>query len=234
MILKTTAIILRAIKYRESDLILTALSRDYGKIALIAKAARRAESKFGAALDLLTLSELVFYEGANLKLLKEASIMVDFRDLKRDYDRLEAALQAASLLNQLIEDEHPDRPVFDLYADFLAHLGSLKKLRMGKLAFKLKLLRAAGLAPRLNRCARGGHLLAQEIWFSAQSGGLVCPECHQAGDTRLQPGTAQSFKMLLGARWNRLDRLALYSRELEIAHRLIDEFIGYHLRVVQK
>ncbi|MCI2429188.1 DNA repair protein RecO [Candidatus Acetothermia bacterium] len=234
MIRKTTGIILRAIKFRESDLILTALSRDYGKISLIAKAARRPESKFGAALDLLTLSELVFYEGENLKLLKEASIVADFRKVKREYERLETALQAASLLNQLIEDEHPDRAVFDLYEDFLSHLDYLKRPSMGELAFKLKLLRAAGLAPRLNRCARGGHLLTRELWFSAQHGGLVCSECHQAGDTRLQPGTAQSLKMLLGASWERLDRLALYEDELEIAHRLIDEFIGYHLRAVRR
>jgi DNA repair protein RecO (recombination protein O) len=37
MILKTIGFILRAIKFRESDLILTVLSRDYGKISLIAK-----------------------------------------------------------------------------------------------------------------------------------------------------------------------------------------------------
>ncbi|MDW8141576.1 MAG: DNA repair protein RecO [Candidatus Bipolaricaulota bacterium] len=234
MILKTIGFILRAIKFRESDLILTVLSRDYGKIALIAKGARRSESKFGAALDLLTLSELVFYEGENLKLLKEASILNDFRDLKREYERLETALHAASLLNHLIEDEHPDRAIFDLYQDFLSHLGHLKKLRLGELAFKLKLLRAAGLAPRFNRCARGGHRLATELWFSTQHGGLVCAECHQAGDTRLEPGTAQSLKMLLGTNWERLDRLALYDNELEMAHRLMDEFIGYHLRDVRR
>lgn len=234
MILKTVGFILRAIKFRESDLILTVLSREYGKISLIAKAARRTESKFGAALDLLTLSELVFYEGENLKLLKEASILHDFRDLKREYERLETALHAAALLHHLIEDEHPDRAIFDLWGEFLSHLGHLKKLRLGELAFKLKLLRAAGLAPRLNRCARGGHLLSQELWFSAQHGGLVCAECHQAGDTRLQPGAAQSLKMLLGASWERLDRLTLYEDELEMAHRLVDEFIGYHLRAVRR
>jgi DNA repair protein RecO (recombination protein O) len=156
MILKTIGFILRAIKFRESDLILTVLSRDYGKISLIAKGARRTESKFGAALDLLTLSELVFYDAENLKLLKEASILEDYRALKGDYDRLTLALQTAHLLNQLIEEHHPDRAVFEFLQDFLSELGFLKDLDVAAVAVKLKLMRALGIAPRMGSCARAG------------------------------------------------------------------------------
>ncbi len=234
MILKTVGFILRAIKFRESDLILTVLSRDYGKIALIAKAARRTESKFGAALDLLMLSELVFYDAENLKLLKEASIIEEYRTLKGDYERLSLALQSAHLLNQLFEEHHPDRAVFELLKDFLDELSRMGNLALGGLAFKLKLLRALGIVPRMGSCARGGHRLTDEFWFSPQSGGFVCGECHQAGDTRLTPRLAQSLKMVLGLGWGKLDRLALAGAEIKLADGLLDEFIGFHLKVTQK
>jgi DNA repair protein RecO (recombination protein O) len=248
MILKTVGFILRAIKFRESDLILTVLSRDYGKISLIAKAARRTESKFGAALDLLTLSELVFYDAENLKLLKEASIIEEYR--ASDYERLSLALQSAHLLNQLFEEHHPDRAVFELLKDFLDGLSRMGNLALGGLAFKLKLLRALGIVPRMGSCARGGHELRltstlpsrrlgktnspDEIWFSPQSGGFVCGECHQAGDTRLSPRLAQSLKMVLGLGWEKLDRLTLAGDEIKLADGLLDEFIGFHLKVTQK
>jgi DNA repair protein RecO (recombination protein O) len=254
MILKTIGFILRAIKFRESDLILTVLSRDYGKISLIAKGARRTESKFGAALDLLTLSELVFYDAENLKLLKEASILEDYRALKGDYDRLTLALQTAHLLNQLIEEHHPDRAVFEFFKDFLEALGSLRDLDLAALAVKLKLMRALGIAPRMSSCARRGPgcvwavrlrqplagederqaKLADEIWFSPQSGGFVCGACHQAGDTRLPLRLAQNLKMILGLGWDKLDRLALTEDDITLAQGVLDEFIGFHLKTLQK
>lgn len=231
MILKTIGFILRAIKFRESDLILTVLSRDYGKISLIAKGARRTESKFGAALDLLTLSELVFYDAENLKLLKEASIIEDYRMIKSDYERLTLALQSVHLLNQLVEEHHPDRAIFEFLKGFLDELGSLKNLELAAVAAKLKLMRALGIAPRMSSCSRGRHKLTDEFWFSPQSGGFVCAECRQAGDTRLSPRLAQNLKMILGLGWSKLDRLALSEDEITLAHRLLDEFIGFHLKV---
>jgi len=250
MIRKTIGFILRAIKFRESDLIITVLTRDYGKISLIAKGARRTESKFGAALDLLTLSELVFYDAENLKLLKEASILEDYRALKGDYDRLTLALQTAHLLNQLIEEHHPDRAVFEFLQDFLSELGFLKDLDVAAVAVKLKLMRALGIAPRMSSCVRcaqtpprrgegsspfpfregGRGVRSDEIWFSPQSGGFVCGACHQAGDTRLSPRLAQNLKMILGLSWSKLDRLALNEDEIKLTHGLLDEFIGFHLR----
>jgi recombinational DNA repair protein (RecF pathway) len=252
MILKTIGFILRAIKFRESDLILTVLTRDYGKISLIAKAARRTESKFGAALELLTLSELVFYDAENLKLLKEASILEDYRALKGDYDRLTLALQTAHLLNQLIEEHHPDRAVFEFLQDFLSGLSSLKNLDVGAVAVKLKLMRALGIAPRMGSCARRGPgcvwavrlrqppagederqaKLADEVWFSPQNGGFVCGACHEASDTRLSPRLAQTLKMILGLGWDKLDRLALTEDEVILAQRVLDEFIGFHLKAL--
>lgn len=232
MILKTVGFILRAIKFRESDLILTVLSRDYGKISLIAKGARRTESKFGAALDLLTLSELVFYDAENLKLLKEASIIEDYRTLKSDYERLTLALHTAHLLNQLVEEHHPDQVVFEFLRDFLNDLGSLQNLDLAAIAVKLKLMRALGIAPRMSSCARGRHRLTDEFWFSPQSGGFVCAECHQAGDTRLSPRLAQNLKMILGLSWDKLDRLTLNKDEITLTHGLLDEFISFHLKAL--
>jgi DNA repair protein RecO (recombination protein O) len=230
MILKTVGFILRAIKFRESDLILTVLSRDYGKISLIAKGARRTESKFGAALDLLTLSELVFYDAENLKLLKEASILEEYRAVKSDYERLTLALQSVHVLQSFIEEHHPDRTIFELLQNFLDELGSLKNLGVAAVAFKLKLMRALGIAPRMSSCARGRHRLTDVFWFSPQSGGFVCAACHQAGDTRLSPRLAQNLKMILGLSWSKLDRLALSEDEIALAHRLLDEFMGFHLK----
>jgi DNA repair protein RecO (recombination protein O) len=233
MIRKTIGFILRSIDVRESDSVLTVLTRDYGKISLIAKGARKTESKFTSALDALTLSELVFYEGEDLKLLKEASIVRDFRAVKRGYHRLEVALEAARLAHLLIEEEDPDLPVFVLFGEALAGLGEMDQHALWALAFKLKLLRVLGIAPRLGRCAGCGKALAPELWFSPAGGGLVCPVCHRAGDTRVEAKLAQELKMILGMPWEKLDRLVVSDENIKLASRLLDELIGYHLKSVR-
>jgi DNA repair protein RecO (recombination protein O) len=233
MIHKTIGLILRAIDYRESDSILTVLTYDYGKISLIAKGARRTDSKFTASLDLLTLSELVFYEGENLKLLKEATIVYDFRGIKRSYEHLEVAMESLRLAYLLIEDDHPDKAVFDLLREGLTQLGGITQQGLWALAFKLKFLRALGVAPRLAHCTNCGKTLSQDIWFSPASGGLVCPECHRAGDTRIEAKLAQELKMVLGMGWDKLDRLVLPTQDVTLAHRLLDELVGYHLKPIK-
>jgi len=233
MIYKTLGLILRSIDYRESDSILTVLTHRYGKIALIAKGARRTDSKFTASLDLLTLSELVFYEGENLKLLKESTIVNDFRSVKRSYEHLEVAMESLRLANLLIEDDHPDETMFELMQAGLLRLGNVTQHALWALAFKLKFLRALGVAPRLAHCTTCGKTLSNDLWFSPASGGLVCKECHRAGDTRIEAKLAQELKMVLGMSWDKLDRLVLPAQEITLAHRLLDELVGYHLKSVK-
>lgn len=233
MIHKTVGFILRSIDYRESDSILTVLTHRYGKIAFVAKGARRTDSKFTAALDLLTLSELVFYEGENLKLLKEATIVDDFRAVKRDYDRLEVAMEAIRLAHLLVEDEHPDEAIFTLLQEGISQLGRTQQVLLWALAFKLRFLRVLGVAPRLGHCANCGKALTPELWFSPASGGLVCKECYRAGDTRVEAKLAQELKTILGMNWEKLDRLVLPAQDITLAHRLLDELVGYHLKSVK-
>jgi DNA repair protein RecO (recombination protein O) len=234
MIHKTIGFILRSTDYRESDSILTVLTHRYGKIAFVAKGARRTDSKFTAALDLLTLSEFVFYEGENLKLLKEATIVDDFRAVKRDYDRLEVAMEAIRLAHLLIEDDHPDEAIFALLREGFSRLGRTQQVLLWALAFKLRFLRALGVAPRLGPCAGCGKALTPELWFSPANGGLVCKECHRAGDTRVEAKLAQELKMILGMNWEKLDRLVvLPAQDITSAHRLLDELVGFHLKSVK-
>ena len=61
--LKTEAIVLRSIRYGEADRILHLYTRDHGRLAAIAKGARRASSKFGARLEPLSQVNLLLRQG---------------------------------------------------------------------------------------------------------------------------------------------------------------------------
>jgi len=234
---KATALILKSIAFKESDLIVTALTSEAGCLSLIAKGARRAKSRFGAALDLLTMSELVYYDRPQLKLLSQADILTAYLHLKADYDRLQLALRAARRLLLLQhEGGGRDGASFSLFSDLLARLdqGPVKEPGLYELAFKLKLAQVMGVAPRFDRCAGCGAPLQGALWFSVERGGIIGKECQARQRTArlgkpLDPGSAKGLQMALHLPFEKLDRLKLPPELVAQGESLIDRFLAYHL-----
>lgn len=237
---KATALILKSIAFKESDLIVTVLTPEAGCLSLIAKGARGAKSRFGAALDLLTLTELIYYERPQLKLLSQADIITAYLNLKGDYDRLQLALRSARQLLLVLEEGGRDGSSFVLFQDLLARLDRppVKQLAVYELAFKLKLAQVLGVAPRLDRCASCGASLQGALWFSVERGGVVGEECQarDRGTQRGRPldsGSAKGLQMALKLPFAKLDRLKLSSEQIAQGETLIDRFIAYHLHPVR-
>ncbi|MCR4403826.1 MAG: DNA repair protein RecO [Candidatus Acetothermia bacterium] len=244
---KATGFVIRAFDYQESSRIVTLLSPRLGKISLLAKGARKLESRFGAALDLLNLIEVVFYEGRGLKLLKEAALIEGYPRLKRDYDRLEVALQAARALNLLLREGQGESRAYRLFQELLQELdreGELVRLSLLQLGFKLKLIDYLGFGPELEACASCGRPLARDepAWLSPQAGGLVCADCRaaqaqaQAGAgpraCEVPPPLAQAWRASLRFPLAKLSRLVLPEELIGLGEELLEEFIAYHLQPI--
>lgn len=228
-IAKAAAFIIRAMDFRESDLIVTAFSEEFGKFSCIAKGARKSD-RFGAALDLLTLTELLFYEGKSLKLLKDAAIIESYPKLKRDYERLETALHCARALNLLVKEGQEERQVFHLFGELLQELETDKDPRVLKLGFQLKLVNKLGFGPQLEHCSLCKRSLTNEAWFSFQAGGLTCSDCK--GDVEIGSRAAKILWMLLRLPLSKLNRIILSDDVLELNAKLLSKFIAYHLQPI--
>jgi len=71
------AIVLRRLDYGEADRILTLLTREYGKLAAIAKGSRRAKTRSGSGLDLFTRSQMMLAKGRNLDVVAQSEQAMD-------------------------------------------------------------------------------------------------------------------------------------------------------------
>src|SRR2546428_9918428 len=78
------AVVLRRLDYGEADRILTLLTREHGKLAVIAKGSRRAKARMGNGLDLFTRSQMPLGQGPNLDLAAPAEPRRDVRHTNRD------------------------------------------------------------------------------------------------------------------------------------------------------
>jgi DNA repair protein RecO (recombination protein O) len=177
--LRTEAIVLRSIRYGEADRILHLYTPYHGRLSAIAKGARRARSRFGARLEPFFHVRAVLHEGRSELLTVTSVDTIASHGALRDHAAtLDAAARACDAVTRLFETTEPHPEVFQLLANELRILGSdATQARPGNgLAFRLKLLLAAGIVPQLAACAVCGeteHLSG----FSGAAGGVVCTAC---------------------------------------------------------
>jgi DNA repair protein RecO (recombination protein O) len=180
---KTEAVVLRSMRYAEADRILHLYTPHRGRVSAIAKGVRRARSRFGGRLEPYFRLNIELHEGRGELLTVTGAQTVDGHPrLRADARSLDAAARACDAVGRLFETSEPHPGVFNLLCRQLALLdeqagGRRAPLgRAGALAFRLKLLLAAGLAPQLSACAACGepdHL----VGFSGAAGGVVCSAC---------------------------------------------------------
>ena len=170
---------LRSMRYGEADRILHLYTLDRGRLSAIAKGVRRARSRFGGRLEPFFRLRIELHEGrSELLTVTGAQTLDGYARLRMDAGALDAAARACDAVGRLFETSEPHASVFHLLCRKLSLLDErpAAATREAALAFRLKLLLAAGLAPQLGACATCGeneHLVA----FSGEAGGVVCAAC---------------------------------------------------------
>jgi DNA repair protein RecO (recombination protein O) len=182
--IKTEGIVLRTMRYGEADRILHLFTPHRGRVGAIAKGVRRSRSRFGGRLEPFFRLNLVLYEGrSDLLTVTSAETIAPHARLREDGPAIDAASRASDAVGRLFDTPDPNPAVYHLLANELTLLETDPQkhaTQANQLAFRLKLLLAAGLAPQLGGCAVCGereHLTA----FSGAAGGTVCGACEGSG-----------------------------------------------------
>ena len=227
---KTEAIVLRSIRYGEADRILHLYSRERGRIGAVAKGVRRPKSRFGGRLEPMFRVALVLHEGrGELSTVTSVQTVHAHAGLRESRDALVRATQACEAILRLFDSAEPNVPAYNLLCHELALLDARPDVatRAQSLAFRMKLLLAAGFVPELASCASCGereHLGA----FSAGAGGVVCAAC-EAGSFPLD---APAHEFLVAALAKPLaEAPGGEERALNQADRAIAETLEHHAHV---
>lgn len=227
---KTEAVVLRSIRYGEADRVLHLYSVDRGRIGAIAKGVRRTRSKMGGRLEPLSRVRLVLRPGrGDLSTVTSVDTVDPHPGLRERRATLERATEACEAVLRLLDSSEPNAAAYHLLCNQLALLNSSPEAatRAQSLAFRLKLLLAAGFAPELASCASCGeaeHLAG----FSPPAGGVVCGGC-EAGSFPLGPDAHRFLVEALGRPLSEAPVVA--AAALGQADRAIAETLEHHAHV---
>ncbi len=220
-------IVVRTLRYREADSLVTFVSPQHGRIGAIAKGARKTSSRRGGRLQPITRLNAQFHPGRTLATVTQVESIDVYRGIKGSLLKVVTAEAGCELAMLLMQEEQPAPDTYQTLVDFLGGLDQgLDEESLGRLvAAELALLADAGFRPTLEHCAgcRTSTLLET---FSYGRGGLLCASCseHEAGAFRIQPPLSMRIRDLA-----RGDGLTTPTRHDEAASAIVDGFITFHI-----
>jgi DNA repair protein RecO (recombination protein O) len=146
-----TGLILRARPLTETSLIIHWLTPDFGRIATVAKGARRAKSPFAGKLDLFYLADFSFSRSrrSDLHALREVNLRETHGAIRADIRKLSQAAYATHFIEQATEAETPLPGIYKLLRGFLDCLCAGNAANQLVFTLELKLLDELGLEPNL-------------------------------------------------------------------------------------
>jgi DNA repair protein RecO (recombination protein O) len=218
---KSDALVIRQADFSETSRVVTLFTREFGKIAALAKGAKRLKGPFEAALDLLAHCRIVFLRKSSggLDLLTEAQLISRFKPRERDLASLYGGYYIAELLDALSEDYDPHPVLFDESVAALQRLSEETNPRLTIVRFELVLLREIGQLPAFEECVVCGTTAEADRSFAfwVSQGGLICKNCQREDYTqnRLHAGTIAILKRLAAEQDPALPRLAVTDAQLK-------------------
>lgn len=183
-LIKTTGIVTKTTKYGETSLIVTMLTRDFGKISAIAKNARSKRSRMLAGLQLFAYSEIVMYKAKSkngLYSIDEMNVLESFNTLRTDLDKMAYASYFAEVANGAVPEDETEDEVLRLLLNALYAVDrGLCDYEKTKTVFEWRLVAVLGYAPQLKNC--GGCGCEEGLFaLSLVDGTVFCKDCMGEG-----------------------------------------------------
>ena len=149
---RASGIILRTRPLTETSLIVSWITAEVGRIATVAKGARRSKSPFAGRLDLFYEADFSFQRSRRSELhhLREVKLRETHGQLRKDLTWVHQASYFAVLLERSTETESPVPELHDLFRTALEALPRSAPSARLVHAFELKILGLLGFGPDLN------------------------------------------------------------------------------------
>ena len=212
------AYVLLSRPYRESSVLLEALSRNHGRIGLVARGARGARSRWKNILQPFRPLLLSWSQRGELGTLTGADQVAAPPTLIGE--ALFCAIYANELLMRFLQRSDPHPGLFEHYRGMLSQLAAAEPTQPILRLFEFHLLGAAGFGLQLDHESGSDRQLSADAWYLYQpESGAVRREQQANGPESLVSGAAL---------------LALTSGSIEACHlkelnALMRRLIRYHL-----
>jgi DNA repair protein RecO (recombination protein O) len=220
---RSEALVVGRFALGESDRVVTFFTRRFGKVRGVARSARRLRSRFGAALELFTLGDLVFLDSGRSELVQvdHFDIVRPFEAVRSHLDRLGHAAWMVECVARLTAERDPHASLFALLVRALSAVEIGGRPERIAVVFGLRCMDLVGHRLRTDACVACGRSRAggaEAVSFDPDGGGTVCPRCARAVGriVTVHAATLAALERLRALRWAEATALGLGDAEREL------------------
>ncbi len=180
--LRAEVVVLRHTDWGEADRLLVLFSREAGKLRAVAKGVRKLHSRKAGHLEPFTHVKVMMAAGRDFWIVTQAETMDAYLPIREDLVRTAYAATVIELIDRFTYEDGENRPLFQLLVDTLERISTLPDPFPAVRFYELRLLDLLGYRPDLTNCVRcGTPIKAEDQFFDADLGGVLCPRCGANG-----------------------------------------------------
>ncbi|PLR85909.1 DNA repair protein RecO [Bacillus canaveralius] len=235
MLQKCEGIVIRATDYGETNKIVTLYTREWGKVGVMARGAKKTNSRLSAVTQLFTYGYFLIHKGSGLGNLQQGELVSSMRSIREDIFLTAYASYIVDLTDKSTEEKKPNPYLFELLYQTLQYMNEGYDLEILTNIYQIKMLSVLGLYPVLNRCSVCGSTDGH-FSFSIKEGGLICHRCEHHDPYRYQiaPATVKLLRLFQALDLSRLGNISVKQETKNELKKVIsayyEEYSGLHLK----
>ncbi|WP_252243534.1 MULTISPECIES: DNA repair protein RecO [unclassified Clostridium] len=207
---ESKAVIIKSQDFKENDKLVWLYTEELGKIAAIAKGAKKSKNKTFSITLPLCYGEYMLYKGKNLYTIQEGKIINSFQGLLENLDKLTYSSYLCELIDICTLDDEKNKQIFiDLVTTFYLLDTNALEYELLVRAFELKLLKNTGYSLELDSCCMCKKKIPSSNYISLSNYGGVCDECPKEYGLYISKATYNALKFLLKMKIDKVYRLNL-------------------------
>ncbi|PLR93829.1 DNA repair protein RecO [Bacillus sp. T33-2] len=235
MLQKCEGIVIRTTDYGETNKIVTLYTREWGKVGVMARGAKKPNSRLSAITQLFTYGHFLVQTGSGLGSLQQGEMISSMRFIRGDIFLTAYASYVVDLTDKSTDDKKPYPYMFGMLLQTLQYLNEEYDPEILTNIYEMKMLNVLGLYPVLDQCANCGRTDGT-FSFSVREGGLLCHRCVSKDPYhfKISPATAKLLRLFYLLDLSRLGSISVKPEtkaELKkVINAYYEEYSGLHLK----
>ena len=234
MLVHSQGIVLRTVDYQNSSIIATVLSKEKGKIALLAKGAKKPKNKLIGKLSVGNMIDFVCYfkDSRSVQLVKEADYAEKNFKISSDLHKTAIATMTIEQVNQLVQDGEENAMIYSFLETFLIWLNETHADPTQIFAYnQVRLAHIMGVGLTLEDALKkpSQH---NKSYLNIKDG-TITNEAQSDVSLKLTPKQTLYLKLALLTKSNKILSLDLPKHEYKLLIRHLDSYFNYHFHEIK-
>lgn len=212
--------------YSETSKILSVITKEHGLISVLSKGCKGIKSPLRSVSTRLTYGKfIIYYKEDKLSTLKEVSIINNFKNIKKDINKISYSSYLLELSGQTLKQSKNNHIFIDLINALTKIEEDFDPLVIMNI-IELKYLDYLGVMPVIDECALCGKKTGI-VTLSSYRGGYVCDHCY-TNEVKVSDKTIKLIRMFYYVDISKISKLDISAQsKLEINQFLDDYYDRY-------